>query len=99
MSGGRAPGQKGYRTEHAIDRTLQEAGFASERIPLSGSAGGKFAGDLSVPLLGVDRCVEVKARRNGFSTLYRWLEGRDVLIVKADRRPALVVLPLRLAVE
>jgi hypothetical protein len=31
--------------------------------------------------------------------LYSWLEGRDALIIKADRRDALVVLPLRLAVE
>ena len=36
---------------------------------------------------------------DGFRELYQWLDGRDLLIVKADRRPALVVVPLRLAVE
>jgi len=80
-------------------RALQDAGFAAERVPLSGSAGGRYSGDLTVPLLGVDRTVEVKVRARGFSQLYDWLEGRDLLVVRADRREALVVVPLRLAVE
>jgi hypothetical protein len=54
---------------------------------------------LSVPLLGVNRCVEVKCRANGFRELYAWLEGRDLLIIRADRREPLAVVPLRLAVE
>jgi hypothetical protein len=33
----------------------------------------------------------------GFVNLYSWLEGRDVLIVKADRQEPLVVLRLSLA--
>jgi hypothetical protein len=33
------------------------------------------------------------------SQLYGWLDGRDLLIVRADRRKPLVVVPLRLAVE
>jgi hypothetical protein len=70
-----------------------------ERVPLSGSAGGSYQGDLTVPLLGVDRVVEVKARSIGFRQLYDWLENRDLLVVKGDRREPLVVLPLRLAVE
>ena len=32
-------------------------------------------------------------------SVYAWLEDRDVLIVKADRRDAIVVLRLRLAAE
>jgi hypothetical protein len=52
-----------------------------------------------VPLLGVDRIIEVKARRDGFREFYSWLDRRDVLVVRADRREPLVVLPLRLAVE
>ena len=60
MSGGRASRQKGDRTERAIVRLLQEHGFAAERVPLSGSARGRFSGDVSMPLLGVDRRVEVR---------------------------------------
>jgi hypothetical protein len=39
-----------------------------------------------VPLLGVDRWVEVKARRHGFAELYRWLVKHDLLILKRDCR-------------
>jgi len=60
--GGRASRQKGNRTERALARYLQERGFAAERVPLSGAARGRFGGDVSVPLLGIDRRCEVKAR-------------------------------------
>lgn len=80
-------------------RALQDKGFAAERVPLSGSAGGRYCGDLTVPLLGVDRIVEVKVRARGFSQLYDWLEGRDLLVVRADRRKPLVVVPLKFALE
>ena len=78
-------------------RALQDAGFAAERVPLSGSVGGQYCGDITVPLLGVDRTIEVKVRARGFSQLYDWLEGRDLLVVRADRREPLVVLPFELA--
>ena len=98
--GGRASRQKGDRFERAIVRLLQDHGLGAERVPLSGSAGGgSYSGDLTVPILGRDLVVEAKARANGFAQLYSWLEDRDVLVIKADRRNALVVLPLRLAVE
>jgi Holliday junction resolvase len=97
--GGRAPRQKGNREERGILKLLQERGFAAERIPLSGSVGGSFCGDITVPVLGIDRCVEVKCRANGFRELYKWLEARDLLIIRADRRKPLVVLSLRLAAE
>ena len=99
MSGGRASRDKGNRTERAIVRLLQERGLAAERVPLSGAARGRFGGDVSVPVLGVDRRVEVKCRGGGFRELYKWLAGADVLIVRADRRELLVVAPLKFAVE
>jgi Holliday junction resolvase len=91
--------QKGNRVERAIVHALQDAGFAAERVPLSGAARGRFGGDVSVPLLGIDRRVEVKARANGFRRLYDWLGDHDFLIVKADRLEPLVVIPLKLAAE
>jgi len=51
------------------------------------------------PYLGRDLCVEVKARADGFRELYWWLNERDVLIVKADRKEPLVVVRLSLAAE
>ena len=66
---------------------------------MSGSAGGSYLGDVTVPVIGIDRVVEVKARAKGFKQLYDWLIDRDILIVCADRSEPLVVLPLRLAAE
>lgn len=99
MKGGRASRDKGNRAERAIVKYLQERGFAAERVPLSGSAGGSYLGDLTVPVLNIDRVVEVKCRADGFRELYKWLEARDLLIVRADRKEPLVVLPLKLAAE
>jgi hypothetical protein len=99
MKGGRASRDKGNRAERAIVKFFQDRGFAAERVPLSGSAGGSYLGDLTVPIIGVDRVVEVKCRADGFRELYRWLIDRDILIVRADRSEPLVVLPLRLAAE
>jgi Holliday junction resolvase len=99
MAGGRASREKGNRAERALVRMLQEHSLAAERVPLSGAARGRFGGDVSVPLLGIDRRIEVKARANGFVRLYDWLDGADFLVIKADRREPLVVVPLKLAAE
>jgi Holliday junction resolvase len=90
---GASPRRKGDRVERAVLAELKGAGLAVKRVPLSGSAAG-YPGDLSVQLAGRERCVEVKARAD-FKTLYGWLENHDALILKADRKAALVVLRLR----
>jgi Holliday junction resolvase len=99
--GGRASRDKGNRTERAIVRLLQDHGLASERVPLSGAARGRFGGDISVPVLGRDLRGEAKCRGNGsgFKCLYEWLEGRDFLVIRADRKPLLVVTTLELAAK
>jgi Holliday junction resolvase len=56
--------RKGNRVERTIVRVLQDHGFAAERVPLSGAARGRFGGDVSVPLLGRDRRVEVARARS-----------------------------------
>jgi hypothetical protein len=72
--GGRRSRDKGNRTERAL-----------VRVPLSGAAGGRFTGDLTVPVLGIDQRCEVKCRAAGFAQLYGWIDNRDLLIVKRDR--------------
>jgi Holliday junction resolvase len=89
---GRRSRNKGARTERSIVNALQAKGIAAVRVPLSGAVGGRFAGDVVLPLMGRDLCIEVKARADGFRELYCWLHQRDVLIVKADRQEPLVVL-------
>ena len=98
-SGGCAPRQKGNRAERHLICLLQDAGHAAERRPLSGAAGGSYIGDATVPLLGRDLVIEVKCRAAGFTRLYEWLERRDLLVLKNDRKEFLVVLPLRMALE
>ena len=99
MSGGASPRRKDNRAERAIVKFLQDRGFAAERVPLSGAAGGSYVGDITIPLLGIVRCAEVKARAKGFRQLYDWLEGRDLLIVRADRSEPLVVIRVKLTAE
>ncbi len=90
MSGLRSR-RKGVRVELAIAKLI-----GARRVSRAYQAGH----DLELPL-GDDRMlrIECKARADGFSTLYRWLDERDLLIVKADRQEPLVILRLSLAAE
>jgi hypothetical protein len=96
---GRRSRDKGNRTERGIVHALQAKGFAAARVPLSGAAGGRFSGDVVMPLLGRDLVLEVKARAAGFREMYAWLVDRDVLVLKADRLEPLVVVRLSLAAK
>ena len=98
-SGGRASRDKGNRSERALVAILQEAGFAAERVPLSGSAGGRFNADVSVSLLRRDVRAEVKVRCHGFRELYRWSRVPISWSSAPTGANSLVVLPLRRAIE
>ena len=77
---GKAAKKKGYRTEKAV-----AAQVGGERVPLSGSLGGKLSGDV-VDRLGMT--AEVKSRKAGFKLLYRILEvvpGHGVATVKRSK--------------
>lgn len=80
---------KGYRTERNLLIELRKHGIKALRVPLSGSCEG-FAGDLIVE----NKTAEVKARAKGFKELYKWLQDRDLLFLKADFRDYLVVMRL-----
>ena len=80
--------RKGKRVEYLVRDAFRELGFECYRVPSSGNSQG-FKGDLV--LEGLFR-VEVKARRDGFKTLYGWLENSEILVIKADRKPPLVVM-------
>ena len=92
---GRRSRRKGARTERSIVHALQADGIAAVRVPLSGAVGGRFAGDIVLPLMGRDLCVEVKVRAEGFRELYCWLNERD----NADRQKPLVIHPMSLPAE
>lgn len=87
---GRSQKQKGNRREREFARLI-----GGQRVALSGSLkslGDELTGDVE----GLGLRWEVKARANGFKTLYGWLEEEaiDALAIKADRREWLVVMPL-----
>lgn len=92
---GRSARRKGSRIERELVALHRAAGIPCERVPLSGGAGGRFAGDL---IIGEGLRAEVKARRAGagFTLLERWLADRDVLFLRRDRSEPLVVIPFGL---
>jgi hypothetical protein len=92
---GKRSRDKGARVERKIVHLLRAYGFPAEKV----SAMYRPGCDVVVPVAGRFLDVEVKARANGFGTLYRWLTDRDALIIKADRKPPLLVIPLELAAE
>ena len=91
---GRAPKLKGNRGERAFVNFLHERGIAAERVPLSGSMGGSFSGDVRVWTVFSDWLFEGKLRKNGFKQLYHWLspDNIDALFLKADGKEFLVVM-------
>lgn len=89
---GKAPKRKGDRLERATVSLLQAHGIAAKRVPLSGSVAG-YEGDVVATVAGREVVLECKSRAN-FTTLYNWLENRDALVLKADRREPLLVVRL-----
>ena len=82
---------KGQRIERELVHLHLDAGIPASRVPLSGAAGGEYAGDLHI----LDFTVEVKARANGegFKQLEAWLGDHDMLFLRRDRQRPLVLLP------
>jgi hypothetical protein len=88
----KSPKRKGDRLEREVVKLLQAAGVPARRVPLSGSMAG-YPGDVVVTVAGRDHVLECKSRKD-FKTLYGWLQYRDALILKADRKEPLMVLRL-----
>lgn len=92
---GKREQRKGKRIEYKVRNIFRKAGFKCYRVPSSGNSQG-FKGDL---VLEDKYIVEVKARRGGFKQLYSFLNTADILVVKADRKPALVVMQIEKFIE
>jgi hypothetical protein len=86
--------RKGSRFEVEVVHALQRAGLAAEKVPLSGAVGGRFAGDVSVPVRGIDRALQCKRRRRSFTSLYGAIDGHYALVLRDDGQKPLVVLSL-----
>lgn len=88
----RSQRDKGSREERAIVRALTDAGLTAQRVPLSGSAGGDFRGDVVLTVNGKPITIEAKIRAGGFRQLYKWIDSADVLTVRSDRNERLYIL-------
>lgn len=97
--GGKASRDKGARGERDLVHRLRAYGFLAERVPLSGAAGGQFSGDLRIGVAGRQLSCEVKVRGDGFKQLYGWLGDNHCLVVRADRKQPLLVIPLELMAD
>lgn len=90
---GKMQRDKGNRFERSAVNIFKAFGIPAQRVPLSGAT--DYAkGDVELVLHGKTYRAECKARGTGFKQIYSWLDGNDVLIIKADRQPALVVIPI-----
>lgn len=87
---GKSQRDKGARSEREFAKLI-----GGERVPLSGAAGGSYVGDV----IGLGLTWECKVRGDGFKQLYGWLDGKDALAVKADRKQWLAVLSLETLLE
>ena len=91
---GKKSRDKGARGERLFVQMFQANGIKAERIPLSGAVGGSFMGDITAPVIGINRRFECKLRQDGFKEIYRWLGDNFGLLVKADRKEPLAILRL-----
>lgn len=85
---GKSQRDKGSRREREFAKLIE-----GRKVPLSGAMEG-YSNDVE----GMGLKWEVKARKNGFKTIYDWLndtrEKPDALALKADRKEWLVVMTL-----
>ena len=94
---GKKPRRKGYRGENELEHLLKKYGIDAKRVPLSGAS--EFQkGDLIIRLCidGGEALLtaEVKRRRNGFKQLYGWLEDRNLVFMRADRKDWIVAMDI-----
>lgn len=85
---GRKSRNKGQRREREFAALV-----GGKRVPLSGAQEG-YENDVE----GLEMKWEVKARKDGFKQIYKWIEDErekpDALALKADRKDWLVVMKL-----
>lgn len=89
---------KGTRVENLIVKLHTDIGVEAERMPLSGSLGGKYSDD--VLIAGTVR-AEVKARKDGagFKVLETWMKGCPLMFLKRDRQEPMIVMTASLYKE
>lgn len=98
---GKSQRDKGARREREVVNHWRERGIRADRVPLSGAAGGEYAGDVDLYAFGRDEAPmvgECKARANGggFKQITKWLGQNDFLVLHEDKCARLYVVPERI---
>ena len=87
---------KGARVERKFVNLHKEMGVPAERAPYSGAVKGRLTDmqgeDIKIEINGVNVTAEVKARKEGWKTIYDQIARTDILFLKANNKDPLVVL-------
>jgi len=86
---------KGRRLENQVVTLLVEKGIAAERIPLSGSLGGKYGADVVIGSVDNQKArIECKNRESLGDYLWDWLAqgGSDYLVIKKNQKKPLILM-------
>lgn len=86
---GKYSARKGRRYEYEVRDWLRSMGLAAARVPLSGAAGGRWAGDLVCDGLGIIECKRVKQLP---ALLRNALLRSEVVLLREDRGEHVLVL-------
>jgi hypothetical protein len=93
---GKSAKRKGYMGEHEIVKLLKQNNIKSDRVPLSGALKGEaLSCDVTLQIRGTTKRAEVKRRKSGLSTLYKWLEQdkySNYLFMRQDNKGWLVTM-------
>jgi hypothetical protein len=76
---------KGARVERLMVQMHHDAGIPCEKVSRSGYTGEDL-------MIADEFRGEVKARKEPMKTAIGWLAGRDLLFVKPDREPPMVIM-------
>jgi|TARA_R110001583_G_scaffold4447_1_gene25778 hypothetical protein len=84
---------KGTRIENLIVKLHQASGIRCRRVPLSGSLGGDFSGDLDIGN-NYEFKGEVKSRKtgSGFKTITGWLGENNFLFLHENYKKPMIVM-------
>ena len=90
---------KGSYHERKLTEWLNSIGIKAKRVPLSGSLGGEWSGDIHITLDGRHLVTEVKYRdKSGFPSPFTVLDNRDLAIYKrkTGKPQTIVIMPSEL---
>ena len=87
---------KGRRLENEVVEALEARGVACRRMPNSGSFGGDLKDDVVIGSIEKPwKRAECKYREIFLKSFWDWLDDKvDFLVIRRNRYPALVIIPL-----